>query len=128
MSSAQPSRSPSWRACSPRRPGRIWLADFLYWRSVIYLFRHGEVEMAETRRFIGHLDVPLSVQGERQGAAQGGRLSSVKLDGLFASDLVRARRTGELIGMPQGLVPGGKASPLPRSGGASPRSSPSGWR
>jgi alpha-ribazole phosphatase len=72
---------------------------------VIYLFRHGEVEMAETRRFIGHLDVPLSVQGERQGAAQGVRLSSVTLDGLFASDLVRARRTGELIGRPQGLVP-----------------------
>ena len=72
---------------------------------MIYLFRHGEVEMAETRRFIGHLDVPLSALGERQGAAQGVRLSSVKLDGLFASDLVRARRTGELIGMPQGLEP-----------------------
>lgn len=72
---------------------------------MIYLFRHGEVERAETRRFIGHLDVSLSALGERQGAAQGLRLSSVKLDGLFASDLVRARRTGELIGVPQGLVP-----------------------
>jgi alpha-ribazole phosphatase len=72
---------------------------------LIYLFRHGEVEMAETRRFIGHLDVRLSALGERQGAAQGRRLSSVKLAGLFASDLVRARRTGELIGVPQGLVP-----------------------
>jgi len=61
--------------------------------------------MAETRRFIGHLDVPLSVQGERQSVAQGVRLSSVRLDGLYASDLVRARRTGELIGMPHGLVP-----------------------
>jgi broad specificity phosphatase PhoE len=72
---------------------------------LIYLFRHGEVEGAETRRFIGHLDVPLSALGERQGAAQGIRLASVKLDGLFASDLVRARRTGALIGVPQGLVP-----------------------
>jgi alpha-ribazole phosphatase len=72
---------------------------------LIYLLRHGEVEMAETRRFIGHLDVPLSAQGERQGAAQGVRLSSVKLGGLFASDLIRARRTGELIGVPHGLVP-----------------------
>ena len=61
--------------------------------------------MAETRRFIGHLDVPLSDLGERQGAAQGVRLAPVRLDGLFASDLVRARRTGELIGVPQGLVP-----------------------
>ena len=72
---------------------------------MIYLFRHGEVEGAETRRFIGHLDVPLSALGERQGAAQGVRLASVELDGLFASDLVRARRTGALIGAPQGLVP-----------------------
>ena len=72
---------------------------------MIYLFRHGEVERAETRRFIGHLDVPLSALGERQGAAQGIRLASVKLDGLFTSDLVRARRTGELIGVPQGLAP-----------------------
>jgi len=72
---------------------------------LIYLFRHGEVEGAETRRFIGHLDVPLSALGERQGAAQGVRLASVELDGLFASDLVRARRTGALIGAPHGLVP-----------------------
>ena len=72
---------------------------------MIYLFRHGEVELAETRRFIGHLDVPLSPLGERQSAAQAARLSSVKLAAVFASDLVRARRTGEIIGAPHGLVP-----------------------
>ena len=72
---------------------------------MIYLFRHGEVELAETRRFIGHLDVPLSPLGERQSAAQAARLSSVKLAAVFSSDLVRARRTGEIIGAPHGLVP-----------------------
>jgi broad specificity phosphatase PhoE len=72
---------------------------------LIYLFRHGEVELAQTRRFIGHLDVPLSALGERQSAAQAVRLSSVKLDAVFASDLVRARRTGEIIGAPHRLVP-----------------------
>jgi len=72
---------------------------------LIYLFRHGEVELAETRRFIGHLDVPLSPLGERQSAAQAARLSSVKIAAVFASDLVRARRTGEIIGEPHGLVP-----------------------
>ena len=36
---------------------------------MIYLLRHGEVVGAETRRFIGHLDVPLSAIGERQCAA-----------------------------------------------------------
>jgi broad specificity phosphatase PhoE len=73
--------------------------------AVIYLFRHGEVELAETRRFIGHLDVPLSTRGVRQSVAQAARLSSVKLDAVFASDLVRARRTGEIIGAPHGLAP-----------------------
>jgi alpha-ribazole phosphatase len=72
---------------------------------LIYLFRHGEVELAQARRFIGHLDVPLSALGERQSAAQAARLCSVKLDAVFASDLVRARRTGEIIGAPHRLVP-----------------------
>jgi alpha-ribazole phosphatase len=72
---------------------------------LIYLFRHGEVVHAETRRFIGHLDVPLSPLGERQSAAQAARLAPVKLAALYTSDLTRARRTGEIIGAPHGLVP-----------------------
>jgi broad specificity phosphatase PhoE len=72
---------------------------------VIYLFRHGEVVLAQTRRFIGHLDVPLSPLGERQSAAQAARLASVKLGAMFTSDLIRARRTGEIIGAPHGLAP-----------------------
>ena len=73
--------------------------------TLIYLFRHGEVVLAETRRFIGHLDVPLSALGERQSAAQAARLAPVKLAALYSSDLTRARRTGEIIGAPHGLAP-----------------------
>jgi len=72
---------------------------------LIYLLRHGEVVRAETRRFIGHLDVPLSPGGEAQCAAQARRLSGVRLDALYSSDLARARRSGEIIGAPHGLVP-----------------------
>ena len=72
---------------------------------LIYLLRHGEVVRAETRRFIGHLDVPLSPGGEAQCAAQARRLSTVRLDALYSSDLARARRSGEIIGAPHGLVP-----------------------
>jgi len=74
-------------------------------RLLIYLLRHGEVVRAETRRFIGHLDVPLSPGGEAQCAAQARRLSAVRLDALYSSDLARARRSGEIIGAPHGLVP-----------------------
>jgi alpha-ribazole phosphatase len=73
--------------------------------TLIFLLRHGEVVLAETRRFIGHLDVPLSERGERQCAAQAARLRAVPLAAVFSSDLARARRSGEIIGAPHGLAP-----------------------
>ena len=71
----------------------------------VYLVRHGAVQGAETRRFIGHLDVPLSAPGERQVRALARRLTSVALDAVYASDLLRARRTAEILAAPHGLVP-----------------------
>ena len=73
--------------------------------TLIYLLRHGEVVLAETRRFIGHLDVPLGARGERQSRAQAGRLAGAKLAAVFTSDLARARRTAEIIASPHGLTP-----------------------
>jgi broad specificity phosphatase PhoE len=73
--------------------------------TLIYLLRHGEVQGAETRRFIGHLDVPLSPVGERQCTIQAARLRDVRLAALFSSDLTRARRSAEIIGAPHGLAP-----------------------
>ena len=73
--------------------------------TLVYLFRHGEVVLAETRRFIGHLDVPLSPHGEAQCVAQAKRLHDVPLAALYSSDLTRARRSGELLGAPRGLAP-----------------------
>lgn len=73
--------------------------------ALIYLFRHGEVLLAGTRRFIGSTDVPLSERGECQAAAQAERLRNVRLAAVYSSDLVRARRTGEIIGAPHGLTP-----------------------
>ena len=73
--------------------------------SLIYLLRHGEVAQADPRRFIGHLDVPLSERGEAQCRAQARRLRDVAIAALYTSDLVRARRSGEIIGAPHGLTP-----------------------
>jgi broad specificity phosphatase PhoE len=73
--------------------------------TLIHLLRHGEVQGAATRRFIGHLDVPLSARGERQCAAQAARLRTAALAAVFSSDLGRARRSGEIIGEPHGLTP-----------------------
>ena len=72
---------------------------------LIYLLRHGEVVGAETRRFIGQLDVPLSSRGERQCRAQAARLRDAKLAAVFCSDLARARHSAQIIAAPHALSP-----------------------
>ncbi len=71
----------------------------------IYLLRHGAVVGAETRRFIGHLDVPLSPLGEAQCHALAARLRGAGLCAIYSSDLERARRSGEIVGRAVGLSP-----------------------
>jgi phosphoserine phosphatase len=71
----------------------------------VYLVRHGSVTGAETRRFIGHLDVPLSPLGQRQAAVLARRLRGVTLDAVYSSDLARARETAAILAEPHGLRP-----------------------
>jgi broad specificity phosphatase PhoE len=73
--------------------------------TTVYLVRHGSVMHAETRRFIGHLDVPLSPLGERQIAALARRLAPpVEIEAVYASDLGRTRRSAEILAAPHGLA------------------------
>ena len=60
---------------------------------------------AETRRFIGHLDVPLSPLGIAQLDALSGRLSGVPFDAIYCSDLERTRHSAEILASPHRLVP-----------------------
>ena len=73
--------------------------------TTVCLVRHGSVVGAETRRFIGHLDVPLSPLGERQMTRLASRLDTVALDAVYASDLLRARRSAEILAAAHGLRP-----------------------
>jgi broad specificity phosphatase PhoE len=67
--------------------------------------RHGSVIGAETRRFIGHLDVPLSPLGEAQIAALAERLRAIRFDAIYCSDLLRTRRSAEILAAPHRLTP-----------------------
>jgi phosphoserine phosphatase len=73
--------------------------------TTVYLVRHGSVVGAETRRFIGHLDVPLSPLGEEQMAALASRLRAIRFDAVYASDLQRARQSAEILAAPHRLSP-----------------------
>lgn len=74
-------------------------------QTVVYLVRHGSVVGAETRRFIGHLDVPLSPLGESQMAALARRLTGVRLEAVYSSDLARTRRSARILAEPHRLTP-----------------------
>ncbi len=71
--------------------------------TVVYLVRHGAVVGAETRRFIGHLDVPLSPHGETQISAVARRLAPVALRAVYSSDLLRTRQSAAIVAAPHGL-------------------------
>ena len=72
--------------------------------TVVYLIRHGSVVGAETRRFIGHLDVPLSALGVRQMTALAGHLARVSLAAVYTSDLSRTQQSARILAEPHGLV------------------------
>lgn len=73
--------------------------------TTVCLIRHGSVVGAETRRFIGHLDVPLSSLGVAQLEALSRRLSGVAFDAIYCSDLVRTQRSAEILASPHHLTP-----------------------
>ena len=70
----------------------------------VYLVRHGAVSTEWNDRVYGQLDVPLSEEGMAQAEALGRRMSSMRLDAVYASDLARALNTAEVLAGPHGLA------------------------
>ncbi|MEO5360431.1 MAG: histidine phosphatase family protein [Nitrospirota bacterium] len=74
----------------------------------VYLIRHGQTIDAHERRYKGHLDVPLSEAGIRQAERLAVFLKQLKpppVSRIFCSDLSRAIKTAEAIGLPFGITP-----------------------
>ncbi len=70
-----------------------------------YLVRHGETEWSQDGRHTGRTDIPLTPQGEADGRRIGERLKGLSFKHVFASPLVRARRTAELAGFTPEIEP-----------------------
>jgi broad specificity phosphatase PhoE len=64
---------------------------------LLLLVRHGETAWNRDRRWQGQHDLPLTAIGEAQAVATARRLMVEKPVALYSSDLVRARRTAEVI-------------------------------
>lgn len=85
--------------------------------TTVYIIRHGLTVNAEEKRYVGHLDVPLSPEGEKQMERLACHLThktneiplptraDIRLDSVYCSDLRRATQSAEIISRPFGLQP-----------------------
>lgn len=69
----------------------------------IFFIRHGETIWNQEKRSQGFTDIPLSQTGENQARALAQALKSPPLAAVYSSDLIRARRTAEIIAEPHRL-------------------------
>ena len=70
----------------------------------LLLVRHGETVWNAEGRVQGQQNSPLSERGREQGRLVAERLSKMKVNAIYSSDLARARRTAEVIAAPHGLT------------------------
>jgi len=70
----------------------------------IYLVRHGETDWNKKKLIQGITDVPLNKKGEKQAKELAQKLTHVRFDAVFSSDLIRAKRTAEIISLEKKLA------------------------
>jgi broad specificity phosphatase PhoE len=71
--------------------------------TTLLLVRHGETDWNAEGRLQGHTDRPLNEHGRRQAKDLAERLAGEGADAIYASDLLRAKATAEIIGTRLGL-------------------------
>ena len=70
----------------------------------IYVVRHGETEANLHEIVAGHFDSPLTEQGQKQAKSRAEGLKDTHFDAMFSSDLIRAKRTAEIIALDKKLA------------------------
>jgi len=71
--------------------------------ATLILVRHGETDWNAAGRLQGHTDRPLNEYGRTQAQRLAGQLAGDGIAAIYASDLVRARETAEILGERLGL-------------------------
>ena len=63
----------------------------------IYLIRHGQTDANVEKKYCGWTDINLNSRGKKQVKKLGKKLSDLKIDNIFASDLKRVKETAKFI-------------------------------
>lgn len=69
----------------------------------LLIVRHGETEWNADARVQGFSDIPMNDAGRAQVHLTARELAGEKISAVYASDLSRARETGEIVAAPHGL-------------------------
>ncbi len=64
---------------------------------LLVLIRHGQSLWNAENRFTGWVDIELSEKGMNEAKSAGEKLSKIEFDAVYASGLIRAQRTAEII-------------------------------
>ncbi|AJQ26429.1 alpha-ribazole phosphatase [Pelosinus fermentans JBW45] len=64
----------------------------------VYLIRHGKIKFEDNqRRYIGQLDLPLSLEGIQQAQCLETILKDIDIGKVYCSDLLRSQQTAQII-------------------------------
>ena len=72
--------------------------------TTFYIVRHGQSQANVDRLVGGHYDTPLTRQGEKEAKKIANDLKDINFDTIFSSDLIRAKRTAEIIALERKLA------------------------
>jgi broad specificity phosphatase PhoE len=72
--------------------------------TTFYLVRHGETDWNKQRIIQGQEDIPLNETGIQQAENAAKLMKSIPFDLAYSSDLMRAKRTTEIIALEHNLA------------------------
>jgi len=70
----------------------------------LYIARHGQTVWNTKKLFQGHKDSPLTVKGIKQAKNLAQKLKEINFNKVYSSDLLRAKRTAEIIALEKKLA------------------------
>lgn len=70
----------------------------------IYIVHHGQTDWNAQKITQGLSDIPLNTEGIKQATTASKQLKNVVFDAVFSSDLIRAKRTAEIITLEKKLA------------------------